>query len=133
MKILIIDDNKDVTDAIVDFFDSMEINYKVIHEGIKALDEILNQSENYNLILLDLAMSAFSGHDILDRLKEKDNLLKSKNIVIITASTLTDGDIQKYSRSGIKDVLRKPISLDDLTDLIEKYTNGDSEINTNTL
>jgi CheY-like chemotaxis protein len=133
MKILIIDDNKDVTDAIADFFDSMEINYKVIHEGMKALDEILNQSENYNLILLDLAMSAFSGHDILDMLKEKDGLLKSKNIVIITASTLTDGDIQKYSRSGIKDVLRKPISLDDLTDLIEKYTNGDSDINTNTI
>jgi CheY-like chemotaxis protein len=133
MKILVIDDNKDVTGAIADFFDSMEINYKVIHEGEKALDEILNQRENYNLILLDLAMSGFSGHDILDRLKEKEGLLKSKNIVIITASTLTDGDIQKYSNSGIKDVLRKPISLDDLTDLIEKYTNRDSETNMNTI
>ena len=133
MKVLIIDDNEDVTGAIADFFDSMEINYKVIHEGEKALDEILNQRENYNLILLDLAMSGFSGHDILDRLKEKEGLLKSKNIVIITASTLTDGDIQKYSSSGIKDVLRKPISLDDLTDLIEKYTNRDSETNMNTI
>jgi CheY-like chemotaxis protein len=121
MKILIIDDNKDVTAAIADFFDSMEINYKVIHEGEKALDEILMQTENYNIILLDLAMSVFSGHDILDRLKEKDGLIKSKNIVIITASTLTDEDIQKYSSSGIKHILRKPISLDDLTDLIAKY------------
>jgi CheY-like chemotaxis protein len=122
MKVLIIDDNRDVTSAIADFFDSMEINYKIIDEGRKALEEILNQTEKYNVILLDIAMPQLSGHDILERLKDKGDLIRSKNIVLFTASTLTNNDIQKYSNLGIKEVLRKPMSLDDLTDLIQKYS-----------
>ena len=122
MKVLIIDDNRDVTDAIGDFFDSMEINYKIIDEGREALDEIVNQTEKYNLILLDIAMPQLSGHDILERLKDNGDLIRSENIVLFTASTLTNNDIQKYSNLGIKEVLRKPMSLDDLTDLIQKYS-----------
>ena len=122
MKVLIIDDNRDVTSAIADFFDSMEINYKIIDEGREALDEIVNQTEKYNVILLDIAMPQLSGHDILERLKDRGDLIKSENIVLFTASTLTNNDIQKYSNLGIKEVLRKPISLDDLTDLIQKYS-----------
>jgi len=122
MKVLIIDDNRDVTNAIADFFDSMEINYKIIDEGREALDEIVNQTEKYNLILLDIAMPQLSGLDILERLKDKGDAIRSENIVLFTASTLTNNDIQKYSNLGIKEVLRKPISLDDLTDLIQKYS-----------
>jgi CheY-like chemotaxis protein len=122
MKVLIIDDNRDVTDAIGDFFDSMEINYKIIDEGREALDEIVNQTEKYNLVLLDIAMPQLSGHDILERLKDNVDLTRSENIVLFTASTLTNNDIQKYSNLGIKEVLRKPMSLDDLTDLIQKYS-----------
>jgi CheY-like chemotaxis protein len=122
MKVLIIDDNRDVTSAIADFFDSMEINYKIIDEGREALEEIVNQTEKYNVILLDIAMPQLSGHDILERLKDKGDLIRSKNIVLFTASTLTNNDIQKYSNLGIKEVLRKPMSLDDLTDLIQKYS-----------
>lgn len=122
MKVLIIDDNRDVTSAIADFFDSMEINYKIIDEGREALEEIVNQTEKYNVILLDIAMPQLSGHDILERLKDKGDLIRSKNIVLFTASTLTNNDVQKYSNLGIKEVLRKPMSLDDLTDLIQKYS-----------
>jgi CheY-like chemotaxis protein len=122
MKVLIIDDNRDVTSAIADFFDSMEINYKIIDEGREALEEIVNQTEKYNVILLDIAMPQLSGHDILERLKDNGDLIRSKNIVLFTASTLTNNDIQKYSNLGIKEVLRKPISLDDLTNLIQKYS-----------
>jgi CheY-like chemotaxis protein len=122
MKVLIIDDNRDVTSAIADFFDSMEINYKIIDEGREALEEIVNQTEKYNVILLDIAMPQLSGHDILERLKDNGDLIRSKNIVLFTASTLTNNDIQKYSNLGIKEVLRKPMSLDDLTDLIQKYS-----------
>jgi CheY-like chemotaxis protein len=122
MKVLIIDDNRDITSAIADFFDSMEINYKIIDEGREALEEIVNQTEKYNVILLDIAMPQLSGHDILERLKDNGDLIRSKNIVLFTASTLTNNDIQKYSNLGIKEVLRKPMSLDDLTDLIQKYS-----------
>ena len=120
MKLLVID--KDLTEAIYDSLDSSEIECKMINDGKAGLDEILNERGKYNLILLDIAMPNFSGMDILRKLKNED-LLRSENIIIFTASSITDRDIDDFLASGAKGVLKKPVSLDDLTELIEKYRN----------
>jgi len=120
MKLLVIDDNKDLTEAIYDSLDSSEIECKMINDGKAGLDEILNGRGKYNLILLDIAMPNFSGMDILRKLKNED-LLRSENIIIFTASSITDRDIDDFVASGAKDILKKPVSLD--AELIEKYRN----------
>jgi DNA-binding response OmpR family regulator len=122
MKLLVIDDNKDLTEAIYETLDSPEIECKIINDGKTGLDEILNERGKYNLILLDIAMPDFSGMDILLKLKNED-MLRSENIIIFTASSITDIDIDDFLTSGAKGVLKKPVSLDDLTALIEKYRN----------
>lgn len=120
MKLLVIDDNKDLTEAIYDSLDSPDIECTMINDGKAGLDEILKERGKYNLILLDIAMPNFSGMDILQVLK-KDDLLKSENIIIFTASSITDRDIDDFVASGAKGVLKKPVSLDELTELVEKY------------
>ena len=120
MKLLVIDDNKDLTEAICDSLDSSEIECKMINDGKAGLDEILNGRGKYNLILLDIAMPEFSGIDVLARLKKED-VIKSENIIIFTASSITDRDIDDFVKSGAKGILKKPVSLDDLIELIGKY------------
>ena len=122
MKLLVIDDNKDLTEAIYDSLDSSEIECKMMNDGKAGLDEILNGRGKYNLILLDIAMPNFGGMDILRKLNNED-LLRSENIIIFTASSIRDRDIDDFVASGAKDILKKPVSLDDLTELIEKYRN----------
>ncbi len=124
MKLLVIDDNKDLTEAIYDSLESPEIECKMINDGKIGLDEILTERGKYDLILLDIAMPNFSGMDILQKLKNED-LLRSENIIIFTASSITDRDIDAFVASGAKGVLKKPVSLNDLTDLVEKYRNDD--------
>jgi len=120
MKLLVIDDNKDLTEAIYDSLDSPDIECTIINEGKAGLDEILKERGKYNLILLDIAMPNFSGMDVLKTLKKED-LLKSENIIIFTASSITDRDIDGFVDAGAKGVLKKPVSLDELTELVEKY------------
>jgi len=120
MKLLVID--KDLTEAIYDSLDSSEIECKMINDGKAGLDEILNERGKYNLILLDIAIPNFSWMNILRKLKKED-LLRSENIIIFTASSIKDRDIDDFLASGAKGVLKKPVSLDDLTELIEKYRN----------
>ena len=95
MKLLVIDDNKDLTEAIYDSLDGSEIECKMINEGKAGLDEILNGKGKYNLILLDLQTPNFSGMNILRKLKN-DDLLRSDNIIIFTASSVTDRDIDDF-------------------------------------
>jgi DNA-binding response OmpR family regulator len=120
MKLLVIDDNKDLTEAIFDSLDSPDIECTMINDGKAGLDEILKERGKYNLILLDIAMPNFSGKDVLKTLKKED-LLKSENIIIFTASSITDRDIDDFVDAGAKGVLKKPVSLDELTELVEKY------------
>lgn len=46
--------------------------------------------------------------------------MESKNIVIFTASS-NRNILDKVNDSGIKEVFKKPCSLDELTELIERY------------
>ncbi|PWU79129.1 MAG: response regulator [Candidatus Nitrosopolaris wilkensis] len=120
MKVLIVDDDEELTSAVKDFLDSTGIECKVKNEGKEGLDEILTQKGTYDLILLDIAMPQFSGYDVLERLKT-EGLLKSENIVIFTASSITGKSMDNFLAAGAKEILKKPVSLDELTQLIEKY------------
>ena len=118
MKCLVIDDKKEVTDAISLFLKSENISCKVINQGKEGLEAIRN--ENFDLVFLDLAMPEFSGYDIIKKLKE-DNLMERKNIVVITASSMSDKNIEDLKLMGVKAVIRKPLSLDELKKNVERF------------
>ena len=83
-------------------------------EGLETI-----RNNQYNLVLLDIAMPVFTGMDVMDSL-QKDGLLQSRNIVIFTAST-DPLVMTELRRRGANDIFKKPCSLEQLTELIEKY------------
>jgi two-component system, OmpR family, response regulator len=119
MRILVIDDNKDITDMLSLYLENLD-NYKceVVNEGNEGLQKI--KSENFDVVILDLAMPSFSGIDIINSLKS-DDLIAKKNIIVLTASALNDEDIEGLTRNGIRAVLKKPISIDELTSTIQQF------------
>jgi DNA-binding response OmpR family regulator len=118
-RVLVIDDNTDITEMLKDFFETEDIDCKVINDGREGLDEI-RRAVNYDFILLDLTMPEFSGWDIFNKLKEEE-LLKSRNIIIFTASSKTGNEINELLKEGAKYVLRKPFSIKDVLDIVEKF------------
>ena len=120
MRLLLIDDNKEITEAIGFYCKSSkdkDIDCQVINEGKEGLESIRN--EEFDLIMLDLAMPEFTGLDVVKSF-EQDGIIESKNIVIFTASS-DRRVLDEIKNSGVKEVFKKPCSLDDLVKLIEKY------------
>ena len=118
MRILVVEDNDEISEAMSFYCSAKkDIECNIINNGREGLERIRN--DKFDLILLDLAIPDFSGWDVIKSLKQ-DGFIKSKNIVIFTASSdqLILNDIRE---SGVKDVFKKPFSLDQLTALIEKY------------
>jgi two-component system OmpR family response regulator len=118
MKLLVIDDNKDITDVMMVYCDSKDIDCTFVNTGSNGLDLIRN-SDEFNIILLDLAMPEFSGMDIINTLKTED-LLEKRNIVVFTASS-DPKILEEIRNTGIKGILKKPFSLDQLTEMIDKF------------
>jgi CheY-like chemotaxis protein len=118
LRLLIVDDNEEITEAIHFFCESKkDIECYMINDGQQGLER--TKREKFDLIMLDLSMPEFTGYDVIKSLKQ-EGVLESKNIVAFTASS--DGKILNEIRnSGVKEVFKKPFSLDDITALIEKY------------
>jgi DNA-binding response OmpR family regulator len=122
LRVLVVDDTKDMTDAITLYCDTeKDLDCHVINDGQEALERI--RKEKFDLILLDLSIPEFSGWDVLKSLKQ-DGLIESCNIVIFTASS--DQPMLKDIRDiGVKELFKKPFSVDDLTALIKKFRKND--------
>ncbi len=113
-KILIIDDDKDITDLFSIFLES---NGYIVNAYTNPLEAINNFSKNsHDLIVLDLKMPKMDGMTLYHRIKEIDDK------VIICFTTADINYIQQLQK-GITDiekiVLYKPVLLKDLKNKIE--------------
>ena len=117
MNVLTIDDNNDTTEALTDYCMMQGIDNKEVNEGQKGLSEI--QKRDYDIIFLDIAMPEYTGFDILRQLKKQ--AVRHKCIVIITALNLTMEDFKDYMDVGVKEILKKPIGLDCLDEVVKRY------------
>jgi two-component system, OmpR family, response regulator len=118
MKVLLIEDNKDIADMVRLCLESENIVCETTEDGKAGLQLI--KEDKFDAILLDLAIPEFSGFDIFRALK-KDDLLKSNNVLIFTASSVSEEDIKEMLSSGARGVLKKPLSIDDLVEAIERF------------
>ena len=91
-------------------FEGLDIECTIVHDERVGLQSLVEN--NFDVILLDLALPEFSGFDILKSLEEKD-LLDSRNTLIFTASSLAREEIEEMFLSRVKGVLKKPLSIDD--------------------
>jgi len=112
VKVLIVDDNQDITGLLSKFLKSKDIENVITNDPKDGLDKI--REENYDVILLDISMPDFSGIDVIQTL-EKEKILKNQKIVIFSANTFTDKEVNDLlKKEGIHECLKKPIQLSKL-------------------
>jgi len=117
MKILIVDDDDELTKAVVFTVSSFGHDVQFTNdpkEGLKLIKE-----QNNDLVFLDLSMPEFSGIDIVNDLA-KDGTIKEKKIVILTASVVKEEELKNLLDLGVHSVLQKPVEIDALLDKIEE-------------
>jgi two-component system, OmpR family, response regulator len=112
-----VEDNLEISEVMTVYCGfKKDIDCKVVNNGQEGLERI--RKEKFDLILLDLAMPEFSGKDVVQSFT-KDQLVQ-KNIVIFTASS-DPGVLEQMKNTGVKEIFKKPFSLDDLIKLTERY------------
>jgi len=122
MKILIVDDNKETTSMLSEFFDSKGYPTVVTNDPMEGLGLI--QQEQYDVILLDINMPVISGVSII-QLLATDEILKDQNIFIISEVDYHENQIKAWlRRDGVNGFLKKPIEPDKLLTAITGWGFG---------
>ena len=116
MKILGIDDSLDMNQLMDDVFTSEGHNFIYTDNGIDGLRLI--QEQQFDVVFLDIAMPKFSGYDVIDVLV-KDGIIKKQPVILLTASTIGDTEVEELIKKGVHSCLRKPIKIDTLLDIVK--------------
>ena len=109
LNILIIDDNEQITKMLTTFLELKNHKCTVANDGKQGLSLI--QENKHDVVLLDLAMPEFDGYAIIKALESKD-MLKNNKIIIFTASTITQDELDKLVSRGVNSYILKPIDID---------------------
>lgn len=121
MRILLIDDNKDITKMLSKYLSLKGHTCIVVNDGRSGLSMMENH-QAFDVVLLDLAMPEFTGRDIVDEL-HKSGKIKNQNIVTLTASSISYIEESVLKSKGVRSCLKKPIDPDTLLEHIQQFGN----------
>jgi signal transduction histidine kinase len=115
--VLIIDDEKQVREAISDILDLKEIPSLAAANGQNGVALYEAQQEKIGLVILDLSMPGMSGIETFEALREFDPSAK-----IILSSGYTEGEVlQKMAGTRPTGFLQKPYRLETVLNTVEKF------------
>jgi DNA-binding response OmpR family regulator len=102
-NVLVVDDEKEITDAIEIYLKNEDINVIKAYDGVEALNII--EKEDIHLVIMDLMMPKMDG------MRATMNIRKEKNIPIIILSAKSQ-DIDKILglNIGADDYITKPFN-----------------------
>ena len=108
MKILIIEDEYNLADAISSMLKSKKYVVEIKTDGEDGLEEAL--TDTYDLIILDVMLPHKNGFEILQELKEEKI---SSKILMLTAKNTIDDKMIGFN-NGADDYLTKPFHMEEL-------------------
>ena len=120
-RILVAEDNVNNQKLIEVLLKKFGIDTIIVSNGVQAVESY--KKERFDLILMDINMPIMDG---LSATKEI-NLIKNEYynipIVALTANSIA-GDKERYLSHGMDDYLSKPIEIDKLIYILDKYLNS---------
>ncbi len=103
-KILIVDDNEDLSKALRIILRAHDFVTAVAVDGVSAISQAKN--EKPDLIILDLGLPAGDGYKVMERLSNLESLASIPIIVLSAQEAATNRE--KALKAGAKAFLQKP-------------------------
>ncbi len=120
MKILVVDDEADVQVLFEQRFRKEirngELNLMFATNGLDAIDVLLKNGEDIQLVLSDINMPGMSGLDLLKRIKGRD-AAPGPDVIMITAYG-DEENRRECKNLGAENLLSKPLDFSELKELI---------------
>lgn len=134
-NILLVEDNEGDILLTKDAFEESRVKtvINVARNGQEALDYLFKRGDfkevkKPDLILLDINIPIFNGHEVLQKIKS-DPVLKKIPVIILTTSS-NEKDVEKAYENHSNSYIRKPINMEDFLKAILKIEEFWLQLNT---
>lgn len=127
MRILLAEDERALSRAIIKIFEKNNYSADPVYNGQEALDYL--ESGNYDVLVLDIMMPVLDGISVLKKLRANGNNIP---VIMLTAKSEIDDKVLGLD-SGANDYLTKPFDAKELLARIRVITrstaSSDSKLN----
>ncbi len=114
-KILLVDDDKDLSLSLANLFDPGKFSFQFLADG-NTVEEYVNDNDDLDLVMLDVNLPTLSGLEVLRKIKEK----KSNLPVIVISGFISTENAMEAMREGAYEYLTKPFDIERLVDTVNK-------------
>lgn len=121
-RILVVDDNLLNLKVTRSFLKVVGITPEESTTGEGAIE--LMRKNRYDIVFLDHMMPGMDGVETLNALKEQDLIPKTTKMIVFTANAI-EGSKENYLSLGFDDYVSKPVSLEAMVGILEKYLKTD--------
>lgn len=115
MKILIVDDSKNIRITIQHLLENENHEFDIAMNGEEALDKIL--TNEFDLVFLDIRMPTLDGMEVLREIRKKGN---KTPVVILSAYGTVDNAVEAM-KLGVVDFMTKPFTPTEIRELLQSF------------
>ena len=116
--VLVVDDSETNRYVLTSQLRLLDVSCDVAHDGQEALRKI--KSHDYSLVLSDIRMPIMDGLELAKNVRAFKNEKKHLTLIAVTANIIPD-DKYRFKSVGMNDVLSKPIELEKLQQILQKW------------
>lgn len=120
MRILLAEDERSLSRAIVALLEKHNYSADAVYDGQEALDYL--EAENYDAVILDIMMPKLDGLSVLRMLRERGSQIP---VLLLTAKSEVEDKVTGLD-SGANDYLTKPFATAELLARIRAMTRTQS-------
>ena len=118
ISVLLVDDNEINLKLAKTLLNERNVETDTARNGEEAVS--LSNKKAYHLIFMDLHMPIIDGFEATKLIRESSYYNKNTAIVALTANAMPDEQIEVYN-VGMNDILTKPITEQQLFDVVERW------------
>lgn len=118
-RVLAVDDNDANLKLVMTLLNDCQLEAEGASSGFEALSKA--RQKPFDLVLMDLQMPGMDGVETTARLRDMDPAAHRTPIIALTAHALAD-EQERLIQQGFDGYMPKPISSNQLTDIIRDYT-----------
>ncbi len=115
---LLVEDNEVNRMVAINMLEKLGCQVTSAENGVEAIEILATQ--NFNIIFMDIQMPEMGGFEATEWIRKHESA-NNKNIIVAMTANAMQGDAESCLAAGMDDYIAKPINLDGLYKILNKY------------
>jgi DNA-binding NtrC family response regulator len=122
-KLLIIDDNKEILDALCEFLSKKKYDITSANNGLEGLKYLEKENQEFDVVITDLIMPDISGVALISIIKKR-----FPDIIVIAITGWGEHPEALATEAEADHVMEKPFELSKLEKLLKKLLSSKFDV-----